>query len=274
MMGTLYLVATPIGNLEDITLRALRVLRECDLVATEDTRSTGRMLAHFGIDKPLVSYFEHNKLKRMDRLLESLRNGAVALVSEAGTPVLSDPGYELVCAALELGIAVVPVPGPSSPIAALSVSGLPTDRFICLGFLPRRAAERRRQLEELAAERSTLIAFEAPHRLVAALADLEATLGGERRCAVCRELTKLHEEVWRGTLAGARAEWLTREPRGEFTLVVAGAGAPGRWEEDAVRTALAPLLAAGVSRSEAARQVARRSGWSKSAVYALWHPAT
>jgi 16S rRNA (cytidine1402-2'-O)-methyltransferase len=269
MMGTLYLVATPIGNLEDISLRALRVLRECNLVATEDTRSTGRLLAHFGIDKPLLSYFEHNKMTRLERLLELLETGTVALVSEAGTPALSDPGYELVCAALERGVAVVPIPGPSSVIAALSVSGLPADRFICVGFLPRRAAERRRQLAELAGERSTLIAFEAPHRLVAALADLEATLGGDRRCAVCRELTKLHEEVWRGTLAAAHAEWRSREPRGEFTLVVAGAPAAVRWAEDDVRTALDALLTAGMSHSEAARQVARRSGWTKGAVYAL-----
>jgi 16S rRNA (cytidine1402-2'-O)-methyltransferase len=269
-MGTLYLVATPIGNLEDMTLRGLRVLRECDLVATEDTRTTGRLLAHFGIDKPLISYFEHNKLARLDRLLAALHTGNVALVSEAGTPVLSDPGYELVCAALEHGVPVVPVPGPSSLTAALSVSGLPGDRFLFLGFLPRRSAERRRLLGELVGERATLIAFEAPHRLVAALDDLLATLGGDRRCAICRELTKLYEEVWRGTLAGACAEWEVREPRGEFTLVIAGAPTATTWDKNQVCAALEALLAQGVSRSAAARQVARQSGWSKSAVYALW----
>jgi 16S rRNA (cytidine1402-2'-O)-methyltransferase len=271
-MGTLYVVATPIGNLEDITLRALRVLRECDAVATEDTRSTGRLLAHFGISKPLISYFEHNKLKRLDQLLETLRHGSVALVSEAGTPVLSDPGYELVRAALEHDIPVVPIPGPSSLVAALSVSGLPTDRFLFVGFLSRRAAERRHQLAELANERATLIMFEAPHRLLASLTDLAVTLGGDRRCAVCREMTKLHEEVWRGTLAGACAEWQARDPRGEFTLVVAGAAPTGRWSQDEVCSALDELLATGMGHSEAARQVAQRSGWSKSAVYALRRP--
>jgi 16S rRNA (cytidine1402-2'-O)-methyltransferase len=269
-MGTLYLVSTPIGNLEDITLRALRVLRECALIATEDTRSTGRLLSHFDIDRPLVSYFEHNKLTRLDRLLEALETGDVALVSEAGTPVLSDPGYELVRAALEHAVPVVAIPGASSVTTALSVSGLPSDRFLFLGFLPRRATERRRMLAGVAAEPSTLVIFEAPHRLQAALADMLDILGRDRRCAICRELTKLHEEVWRGTLAGALAEWQVRQPRGEFTLVVAGTSPSPNWDEEAVRSALAALLAAGMSHSEAARQVARQSGWSKSAVYALW----
>ncbi len=270
MMGTLYLVSTPIGNLEDITLRALRVLRECALVATEDTRSTGRLLAHFGIDKPLISYFEHNKLARLDQMLKALEVGDVALVSEAGTPVLSDPGYELVRAALRQDVRVVAIPGASSVTTALSVSGLPSDRFLFLGFLPRRATERRRMLAEVAAERATLVVFEAPHRLQAALADMRDLLGRDRCCAVCRELTKLHEEIWRGTLAGAQAEWQTRQPRGEFTLVVAGSSATPNWDEEAVLSALAALLADGMSHSEAARRVARQSGWSKSAVYALW----
>ena len=269
-MGTLYLVTTPIGNLEDITLRALRVLRECSLIATEDTRTTGRLLGHFAIDKPLISYFEHNKIARLDRLLDTLEVGDVALVSEAGTPALSDPGYELVSAAIERGLPVVPIPGPSALTAALSVSGLPTDRFLFLGFLPRKAGDRRRVLTEAADTRATLVLFEAPHRLQATLADAVKILGADRRCAICREMTKLHEEIWRGSVAGALAEWRSREPRGEFTLVIAGAPPPPRWDEAQVREALAAQLASGVSRSEAARQVARQSRWSKSAVYALW----
>ncbi len=268
-MGTLYLVATPIGNLEDITLRALRVLRECDLIATEDTRTTGRLLAHFGIEKPLLSYFEHNKLQRLDQLLEALRHGDVALVCEAGTPLFSDPGYELVRAALAQEISVVSIPGPSAIVAALSVSGLPSDRFLFLGFLPRRAAPRRTLLSEVSGIHATLVCFEAPHRLRETLADMEAILGGSRLCAICRELTKLHEEVWRGTLAQACAEWKDRQPRGEFTLVVSGAPLPTAWDEDRVRETLTSLLARGVGRSTAARQVARESGWPRRAVYAL-----
>ncbi|MCS7259989.1 MAG: 16S rRNA (cytidine(1402)-2'-O)-methyltransferase [Anaerolineae bacterium] len=268
-MGILYLVATPIGNLEDITLRALRILRECDLIATEDTRTTGRLLTHFGIEKPLLSYFEHNKLQRLDQLLETLRRGNVALVSEAGTPLFSDPGYELVRAALAEGIPVVPVPGPSAIITALSVSGLPSDRFFFLGFLPRRAASRRALLDEVSGIRATLVCFEAPHRLYETLADMQAILGGSRPCAICRELTKRHEEVWRGTLAEAYAVWKERQPRGEFTLVVGGASPSVAWDETRVREALASLLSQGIDRSTAARQVARVSGWSRRAVYTL-----
>lgn len=269
-MGTLYLVATPIGNLEDITLRALRVLRECALILSEDTRTTRHLLDRYGINTPLLSYFEHNKLTRLEQIVTALQSSDIALVSEAGTPLLSDPGYELVRTVLERGIPVVPVPGPSALLAALSVSGLPTDRFIYLGFLPRRSAERRQALSEVAGLRATLVCFEAPHRLIAALADACAVLGGERRCAIGRELTKLHEEVWRGTLAEAYAEWQARPPRGEFTLVIAGAPAEVAWDESRVRAALLELQAAGVSRVEAARQVARRSGWARRALYALW----
>jgi 16S rRNA (cytidine1402-2'-O)-methyltransferase len=268
-MGTLYLVSTPIGNLEDITVRAMRVLRDCALIATEDTRTARRLLDHFNIKSPLISYFEHNKLTRLDRLLDALQVGDVALISEAGTPVLSDPGYELVCAAIERGIRVVPVPGASAVTAALSVSGLPTNRFLYLGFLPRRAGDRHRLLSEVATERAVLVLFEAPHRLLATLAAAQDTLGGHRRCTICREMTKLHEEIWRGTLSDALNEWHAREPRGEFTLVIAGAAPPATWSEEQVRSALAEMFAAGVGRSEAARQVARQSGWSKRSVYGL-----
>jgi 16S rRNA (cytidine1402-2'-O)-methyltransferase len=271
-MGTLYLVATPIGNLEDITLRALRALRECALVATEDTRTTGRLLAHFDIQKPLISHHEHSSPAQLEQILAALEAGDVALVSEAGTPLLSDPGYELVLAAIDRAFPVISIPGPSALTAALPVSGLPTDRFLYLGFLPRRAADRRRTLAKVADIRATLVFFEAPHRLRAALADAVESLGGNRRCALCRELTKLHEEVWRGTLADALSEWREREPRGEFTLVVEGAPEPGQWDEGRVQAALAALQAKGYSRSQAARRVAQQSGWSKSDVYACGPP--
>jgi 16S rRNA (cytidine1402-2'-O)-methyltransferase len=196
-MGTLYLVATPIGNLEDITLRALRVLRECSLVAAEDTRITGRLLAHFDIKKPLISHYEHSKLANTERIVAALDGGDVALVSEAGMPLFSDPGYELVQAAIERGFSVVSIPGPSALTAALPLSGMPMDRFLYLGFLPRKVSDRRRILAEVASVRATLVFFEAPHRLRATLADAVDGLGGDRRCAVCRELTKRYEEVWR-----------------------------------------------------------------------------
>lgn len=269
-MGTLYIVATPLGNLEDITLRTLRVLREVLLIATEDTRTTGQLLKHFEIQRPLVSYFEHNKLTRLERVLAALAEGDVALVSEAGTPLLSDPGYELVRAAIERGFPVVPLPGPSALTAALSVSGLPVDRFLFLGFLPRKPGNRRRMLQEVAAEKSTLVFFEAPHRLRAALVDMVDILGADRTVAVCRELTKLHEEIWRSTLAEACQEWTRREPRGEFTLVIAGVVevSPG-WDESQVRTALNQAVVAGASLKDAVRQVTTQSGWTKREVYAL-----
>jgi 16S rRNA (cytidine1402-2'-O)-methyltransferase len=246
------------------------VLRECSLIATEDTRSTRHLLEHFGIDQPMLSYFEHNKLTRLDRILSALEAGDVALVSEAGTPLLSDPGYELVRTVIERDIPVVPLPGPSALLTALSISGLATDRFLFLGFLPRKAGQRRQALADVAGLRATLVSFEAPHRLRETLTDAREVLGGGRRCAVCRELTKLHEEVWRGTLAGAAVEWAGREPRGEFTLVIEGAPAAGPWDEARVRFALAQLRDAGAGRAEAARRVASQSGWSRSAVYALW----
>jgi 16S rRNA (cytidine1402-2'-O)-methyltransferase len=272
-MGTLYIVATPIGNLEDITLRALRVLRECSLVAAEDTRVTGRLLAHFDIEKPLVSHHEHSKPANVERILRALDGGDVALVSEAGMPLFSDPGYELVQAALEAGFPAVSIPGPSALTAALPLSGLPLDRFLYLGFLPRKPSDRRRTLDEVADVRATLVLFEAPHRLRATLADAVDSLGGDRRCAVCRELTKRHEEVWRGTLSSALAEWQDRKPRGEFTLVIEAASQPSPWDEDRVRGALSTLQAEGIGRSEAARRVARQSGWGKSDVYSIWPDA-
>ncbi|MBL8056698.1 MAG: 16S rRNA (cytidine(1402)-2'-O)-methyltransferase [Anaerolineales bacterium] len=269
-MGTLYLVATPIGNLEDITARALRILREAALIAAEDTRHTRRLLTHFAIHTPLTSYYEHNKLDKLDAVLAALETGDVALVSDAGTPALSDPGYELVRAALAAGHAVTPVPGPSAVLAALVASGLPTDAFVYLGFLPRKDAERRRLLESVRAEPRTLVAYEAPHRLLETLADLRAVLG-DRPAAVARELTKLHEEIFRGTLAEAAAHFAEKEVLGEITLVVAGAaGQPAeRWEAARVRAELVRLTAAGLKRKEAARQLAQLAGWSAREIYNL-----
>jgi 16S rRNA (cytidine1402-2'-O)-methyltransferase len=268
-VGTLYLVATPLGNLEDITLRALRILKEVALIATEDTRTTGRLLNHFDIQCPMLSYYEHNKLTRLDQITAALATGDVALVSEAGTPVLSDPGYELVRTAIEQGLDVVPIPGPSAITTALSASGLPPDRFLFLGFLPRKSGQRRRLLATVQTEPATLIFFESPHRVQAALADMTDILGGARAIVVCRELTKLHEEFWRGKLADAVREWEQRPPRGEFTLVVAGAEPGSAWDEGQVISALRELAIAGVRTKKAIRQVTDQSGWSRREVYAL-----
>lgn len=266
-MGTLYVVGTPIGNLEDISLRALRILGEVDLIAAEDTRRTRKLLTHYGIKTPLTSYHEHNKLTKLDELLCTLQQKDVALVSEAGMPGLSDPGYELIEAAIARGIPVVPVPGPSALITALVVSGLPTDSFLFLGFLPRRRKERRHLLASVAGERHTLVAFEAPHRLRASLADLKDVLG-DRRIALARELTKMYEEVWRGGLSQALDHFEENPPRGEFTLVIEGAKEERvTWDEGQVMEALAELLAEGVERKEAVKAVSELAGWPKREVY-------
>ncbi len=268
-MGTLYIVPTPLGNLEDITLRALRILREVSLIATEDTRTTGRLLKHFDIKCPMVSYYEHSRQSRLGWVLETLVQEDVALVSEAGTPLLSDPGYKLVRAVIEQGIDVVSLPGPSAVTTALPASGLPTDSFLFVGFLPRKRDERRRILAQVAAQPATLVFYEAPHRLRAALDDMAGIFGDERLIAICRELTKLHEEIWRGPLAKAQQEWTEREPRGEFTLVVAGAAPPAVWDEAQVEGALARLITAGASPKDAVKEVTGQSGWAKREVYAL-----
>jgi 16S rRNA (cytidine1402-2'-O)-methyltransferase len=218
--GTLFLVATPIGNLEDMSLRAVRVLREADLIAAEDTRHTARLLHHFDIRRPTTSLHEHNEREKVPLLVDKLRGGArLALVTDAGTPAVSDPGYRLVRAAIDAGIRVEAVPGPSAVMAALVSSGLPTDAFLFAGFPPPRAAARRMWLEALAREPRTLVLFEAPHRIRQTLEDALATLG-DREAALCRELTKLHEEVARGRLSALLGQ--LSEPRGEFTLVVGG----------------------------------------------------
>ncbi|MBI4497019.1 MAG: 16S rRNA (cytidine(1402)-2'-O)-methyltransferase [Chloroflexi bacterium] len=219
-MPTLYVVGTPIGNLEDVTLRALRVLREVGLIAAEDTRTTRKLLAAHDIHTPLVSYHGFSRPWEVQRVLAALEDRDVALVSEAGTPGISDPGYDLIQAAIERGIPVRPVPGPSALTAALAVAGLPTHRVLFLGFLPRRPAERRKLLRSLVDEEATLVAFASPHRLRSDLEDLGAILG-DRPLAVCRELTKVYEEVFRGTPAEALAYFPA--PRGECTLVIGGA---------------------------------------------------
>jgi len=266
----LYVVATPIGNLQDITLRALEVLRSASLIACEDTRTTRNLLARYGLRGRLVIYHEHNHRQRLPLLLRALEEGDVALVSEAGTPGISDPGADLVRSARERGFRVVPVPGPSAVASALSVAGLRADRFTFLGFLPRRARERRALLEGVAGLPWPLVVMEAPHRLHACLVDLEAVLG-DREVAVCRELTKVHEEVFWGTLSSARQHFA--EPRGEFTLVVApaspasdGAGA----DPDRARRLLADLRAQGVPPTEAVARVARETGLPRREVYRLW----
>jgi len=269
-MGTLYLVATPIGNLEDISARALRVLREARLIAAEDTRQTRKLLSHFGIHTPLVSYHEHNKLTRLDEVLGELTLGDVALVSDAGTPALNDPGYELVLAALAAGCTVSPIPGPSAPISALVASGLPTDAFLYLGYLPRKASERRILLGKVANLPYTLIFLETPHRLLDSLDDLLYVLG-DRTCAVARELTKLHEEILRGSLSSIRLHFSTIEPRGEFTLVVGGPPSQpqSRWTEEQVRAALIEARSRQLPASQIAREIAAISGWPKKEVYQL-----
>ncbi len=264
--GRLYVVATPIGNLADITLRALRVLGEVDVIAAEDTRTTKKLLSHHGITTPLVSYHEHNETVRTPELLERLRAGdAVAVVSEAGTPSISDPGYRLVEAAIDADIAVEPIPGASAVLAALVVSGLPTDAFVFEGFLPRRAGERKRRLESLADERRTLVVFESPHRVDATLADMASVLG-ERRAALCRELTKLHEEVRRATLSELGAG-VSRTPV-KGALVIGGEGAPEAGPD--LAAALAEALErteAGESVREATRAVAEQRGVPRRALY-------
>ena len=267
-MGTLFLVATPIGNLEDLSPRAMRTLRAVRLIAAEDTRVTRKLLTHFDIHTPMTSYFEHNKLNKLEAILAALGTGDVALVSDAGTPAVNDPGYELVRAALEAGHEVCPVPGPSAPMAALVASGLPTDAFLYLGYLPRKKTERQNFIGRVEDLTYTLIFFETPHRLVDSLGDLEATLG-DRRIAIARELTKRYEEIWRGKVSEAREYFVVNEPRGEFTLVLEGKTNSGKqkWSEDHLLIAIKLGIKLGESPSALAKRVAQESGWEKKEVY-------
>jgi 16S rRNA (cytidine1402-2'-O)-methyltransferase len=226
--GVIYIVSTPIGNLEDITLRALKILRDVDLIAAEDTRRTRKLLSRFDIHTPLVSYFEHNELKRLDKLLTHLKRGKdIALVSDAGTPGISDPGYRLIQEAIEREIPVIPIPGPSAAIAALSIAGLPTDSFAFVGFLPKKGGKRRKLLDKLADSMWTSILYESPHRLMETLEDLLVACG-DRQIVVTRELTKAFEEVIRGTITEVIDILKGRRIKGEITLVLAGRKKKGR----------------------------------------------
>lgn len=268
-MPTLYLVATPIGNIEDITLRALRVLKEVSVIAAEDTRTTRKLLSHYDIHTRLTSYNEHNADARTPALLQALESGDVALVSDAGMPAISDPGRRLVEAAAGAGFAVSPVPGPSALPAALAVSGLPNDHALFLGFLPNRGAERKRLLATVAPLPFTLVFYEAPHRLQDRLGELLEALGN-RRIAVCREMTKVYEEIFRGTIRDAIDHF--DEPRGEFVLVVEGSRqAPTPPPDDSSPLeALRALRTSGASAKEAVAEVSRRFHLPRRAVYAMW----
>ncbi len=271
--GTLYIVGTPIGNLEDITFRAVRILQAVDLIAAEDTRHTGKLLKHFQITTPQVSYHEHNRLSRLEELLHRLRTGeAIALVSDAGMPAISDPGYELVKACIEAGVSVIPIPGVTAAVTALVVSGLPTDRFVFEGFLPTKSKPRSDRLNSLKGETRTLIFYEAPHRLRQTLTDLAVFFTEDRQIVLARELTKLHEEFWRGTIGEAIALYTaSRKPKGEYTLVVAGASEVETLvlSEAEIKAELQQLLKQGMTRSQASRQLAQLTSLPRRQIYQL-----
>jgi len=269
--STLYVVGTPIGNLEDMTFRGVRILQTVDLIAAEDTRHTGKLLQHFQIKTPLVSYHDHNRSSRLPELLEQLRHGkAIALVTDAGVPGISDPGYELVKGCVEAGLAVVPIPGASAVITALSAAGLPTDRFVFEGFLPAKVHARREHLEFLRTESRTLIFYASPHRLRETLQDFAEIFGSERQIVLARELTKFYEEFWRGTIAEAISHYSVREPQGEYTLVVAG-NPPElpQFSEMELKAELQKLISQGVSRSQASRQLAKTTSLNRRQLYQL-----
>ncbi|CAA9581303.1 16S rRNA (cytidine(1402)-2'-O)-methyltransferase [uncultured Synechococcales cyanobacterium] len=269
--GTLYIVGTPIGNLEDMSFRAVRVLKSVDRIAAEDTRHTAKLLQHFQIATPQVSYHEHNSQTRIPELLQWLGQGqSIALVSDAGMPGISDPGGELVQACTEQGISVVPISGPSAVITALVAAGLPTERFVFEGFLPPKGQTRRDLLEALQTESRTVVLYESPHRLRQTLQDLAAILGDDRAIVLARELTKLHEEFWRGPIKSAIADYTHRDPQGEFTLVIAGVTRiQPLLSEAALKAELENLLEQGLSRSQASRQLAQQTPLSRRQIYQL-----
>jgi 16S rRNA (cytidine1402-2'-O)-methyltransferase len=269
--GALVLVATPIGNLEDLAPRAVRTLAEADVVVCEDTRRTGRLLAAAGVAaRRLLAVHDHNEARQVAGIVDLLRAGeVVAVVTDAGMPGISDPGERLVRAAASAGFEVRVVPGPSAAVSALAVSGMATGRYVFEGFLPRTGSGRRARLDALVGERRTIVLFEAPHRLARTLADLASVLGDERGVAVCRELTKLHEEVWRGTLAGARARAEGGEPRGEHVVVVDGAPAAEAADDDELVAAVDARRDHGLSTRDAVAEVAAAYGVPKRRVYDL-----
>ena len=271
-MGKLYLVGTPIGNLEDITLRASRMLREVDLIAAEDTRRTGKLLQHLSISTPQISYNEHNHHSRIEELISRMQQGEnLALVTDAGMPSISDPGVELVRAAIAHNITVVPIPGGTAVISALAASGLPTDRFIFEGFLPQKLSDRTTRLELLRSETRTIVLYEAPHRILKTLNDLAEIIGESREIVLARELTKIHEEFWRGNIAGAIAMYTNeRQPKGEYTIVIHGAPASSLiTNEVELKQELQQLLDRGMTRSQASRQLAKLTTLSRREIYQL-----
>lgn len=274
-MGILYLCATPIGNLEDITLRVLRILKEVDIIAAEDTRQTIKLLNHFGIKTPLVSYHEHNKYQKTPMLVQDLLAGKkIALVTDAGTPAISDPGSELALAAYEAGVSVTSLPGASAVITALTLSGLSTRGFAFEGFLPRSRKEQEAVMERLKASTYTTVFYEAPHRLVKTLEVLAGAVSGERRTAICHELTKRHESVLQCTLSEAIEYYETHEPRGEFVIVLEGADAQAlkikeqdKWTDVPIEEHMNRKMSLGMRRNEAMKAVAEERGMSKNEVY-------
>lgn len=269
--GTLYIVGTPIGNLEDMTFRAVSVLQQVDLIAAEDTRHTGKLLQHFQVKTPQISHHEHNLITRVPELVDRLGQGkSIALVTDAGMPCISDPGYELVRACRDAGVNVVPIPGVTAVVTALAASGLPSERFTFEGFLPAKGKARAEALEALRSESRTMVFYEAPHRLLDMLGALKEAFGGDRLVSVGRELTKLHEAFWSGDLAGAIGFFEVQEPRGEFTVVVAGADVKQRvLSDDEIAIALRELIIGGMSRSDASKQLSQQLGLAKRQVYQL-----
>lgn len=270
MAGVIYLVATPIGNLEDITLRALRTLREVDLVACEDTRRTGRLLKHFEISKPLLACHDRNESARAAELVQRAQDGdSIAVVSDAGTPAISDPGFRVARSAVAAGVAVVSIPGASAALAALTASGLPTDRFRFEGFMPSRKTQRRAALETLRTETATVVCYEAPHRIVAALGDISEILGN-RPLVLARELTKLHEEYLRGTARELLGELEARAAlKGEFVLLIGGAQAAATNSRVPLETLVDELIDGGAARMDAIKRAAREHGLSKRDAYRI-----
>jgi len=272
-LGKLYVVGTPIGNLDDLTFRSLATLKKVALIAAEDTRHTGKLLQHFDISTPQISYHEHNCLSRLDELLNILSQGQdIALVTDAGMPGISDPGYELIKACIEAKIEVVPIPGVTAVITALAVSGLPTERFCFEGFLPGKEKLRQERLESLKTETRTMVFYEAPHKLIKTLEDLRETFGPTRKIVLGRELTKLYEEIWRGTVAEAINLYQeNKTPKGEFTIVVMGNDQADNIQlsDEELKRELKQIIEGGVNRSQASRQLAQVTNLSRSRLYKL-----
>ena len=273
LKNALYVVGTPIGNLEDITFRAVRILQQVDLIAAEDTRHTGKLLQHYQIKTAQISYHQHNHQQRVGELLQHLATGkSLALVTDAGMPGISDPGYDLVRACVESGFLVIPIPGVTAAITALSASGLPTEQFVFVGFLPPKSKDKKEHLANLKSAKRTIIFYASPHHLVATLNDLGTMLGVERKIVLARELTKLHEEFWRGTIAEAIALYAQqRQPKGEYTLVVAGSSQSEKIQLDdsQLKAELRQLIQQGMTRSQASRQLAQLTSLPRRHLYQL-----